>query len=119
MHELSVASAIVETATRHADGRPVAVVSVRIGALRQVVPDSLQFYFGIVARDGVCEHAKLELTDVPLRLRCGECGEEWEPEYPDFRCVRCAPGSVEALAGQELEVEYIEVEEEAACIGPR
>ena len=32
MHELSVAGAVVDTAVRHADGRPVAVVSVRVGA---------------------------------------------------------------------------------------
>jgi hydrogenase nickel incorporation protein HypA/HybF len=119
MHELSVASAIVDTAVRHADGRPVSVVSVRVGALRQVVPDSLSFYFEIVARDGLCEGARLELTPVPLRLRCRDCDDEWEPEYPDFRCPRCSPGSVEAMSGEELEVDYIEVEEEAACIAPR
>jgi hydrogenase nickel incorporation protein HypA/HybF len=119
MHELSVASAIVATAVKHADGRDVSLVSVRVGHLRQVVPDSLRFYFEIVARDSVCEGARLELTEVPLRLRCADCGEQWEPDEADFRCARCLPGSVEVLAGEELEVDYIEVEEEAACIGPR
>jgi hydrogenase nickel incorporation protein HypA/HybF len=119
MHELSVASAIVNTAAKHAGSRPVSVVSVRVGALRQVVPDSLLFYFEIVARDGVCEGARLELTEVPLRLHCLDCDDEWEPEYPDFRCPRCSPGTVEAMSGEELEVDYIEVEEEAACIARR
>jgi hydrogenase nickel incorporation protein HypA/HybF len=119
MHELSIARAIVDTATRHAEGRQVDVVSVRVGWLRQVVPDSLRFYFGIVARDSACEHARLELTAVALRLRCSECGREWEPAEPDFRCPRCAPGSVEVLAGEELEIDYIEVEEEAECTAPR
>ena len=37
---------------KHAAGRRVKVVTVRAGALRQVVPDSLEFYFGFVdARD--------------------------------------------------------------------
>jgi hydrogenase nickel incorporation protein HypA/HybF len=119
MHELSVASAIVDTAAKHARSRPVSLVSVRVGALRQVVPDSLRFYFEIVARDGICERARLELTEVPLRLRCCDCGDEWEPEYPEFRCAGCVPGTVEVIAGEELEVEYIEVEEEDACIGSR
>lgn len=118
MHELSIASAIVETATRHAQGRPVRVVAVRVGALRQVGADSLAFYLEIVARGGVCEHARLELAELPLRLRCASCGREWEPDEPEFRCSRCAPGSVEVLTGEELEVDYIEVEEEAACIAP-
>jgi hydrogenase nickel incorporation protein HypA/HybF len=43
VHELSVSAAVVDTAVRHAGGRPVAVVNLRVGHLRQVVPDSLLF----------------------------------------------------------------------------
>ena len=128
MHELSVANAVVDTAGRHARGRTVTVVSLRVGRMRQVVPDSLRFYFGIVARDTLCEHARLELTEVDVRLSCSACGREWEPLYPAFRCPDCASADVALLAGEELEVDYIEVEEpqaasaeeqEAACIGRR
>ena len=118
MHELSIARAIVDTASRHAEGRKVSLVSVRVGGLRQVVPDSLRFYFAIVARDGRCADAELELTAVPMRLRCRGCAVDWEPDQPDFRCPRCAGGSVEVLTGEELEIDYIEVEEEAACTAP-
>ena len=55
MHELSVASAVLNAAVKHAQERPVSVVSLRVGRLRQVVPDSLRFYFEIVARDTVCD----------------------------------------------------------------
>ncbi len=41
MHELSIAEAIVDVATRHAAGRRVVRVEVKVGHLRQVVPDSL------------------------------------------------------------------------------
>ena len=61
MHELSISSAIVETACRHADGRQVMQVDVRVGALRQVVPDSLDFYFDIVSRETLCAGARLEM----------------------------------------------------------
>jgi hydrogenase nickel incorporation protein HypA/HybF len=116
MHELSVAGAVVDTAIRHADGRVIELVSVRVGRLRQVVPDSLRFYFEIVARDTPCEGAQLELTEVELRLRCDDCGGEWEPSEPLFRCPGCPSANVTVVAGEELEVDYIEVsEEEAAC----
>jgi hydrogenase nickel incorporation protein HypA/HybF len=118
MHELSVAGAIVDTAVRHADGRRVSLVSVRVGALRQVVPESLRFYFEIVAREGPCEGAQLELAAVPLRLRCRGCHAEWEPEFPVFRCADCGGATVEVMTGEDLEIDYIEVEEEAACIAP-
>jgi hydrogenase nickel incorporation protein HypA/HybF len=120
MHELSVASAVLNTATKHAANRPVSVVSLRVGRLRQVVPDSLRFYFEIVARDTVCEHARLELTQIEARLRCSACGREWEPIFPAFRCPDCASAGVTVLAGEEFEVDYIEVEEqETACTGPK
>jgi hydrogenase nickel incorporation protein HypA/HybF len=115
MHEFSVASAVVDTAVRHAGGRRVTVVSVTCGRLRQVVPDSLEFAFGILTRDTLCEGARLELTIVPPRLHCDACGREWEIELPVFRCLTCGTADVTVVTGEELEVESIEVEEDAAC----
>jgi hydrogenase nickel incorporation protein HypA/HybF len=120
MHELSISSAVVDTVVGHAAGRPVTAVNLTVGAFRQVVPDSLEFYFEIVSRGTVCEGARLRQALVPLRLGCSACGEKWEPELPAFRCPRCAGSAVEVLRGNELEVESIEVEEEAGtCTAPR
>jgi hydrogenase nickel incorporation protein HypA/HybF len=117
VHELSVSSAIVDTAVRHAGGRRVLAVHVRLGELRQVVPDSLTFWFEFVARETVCEGARLEHEVVPARLRCNPCGTIWELEQPLFRCPSCGGSDVTVTSGEELEVESIEVEEEdAACI---
>jgi hydrogenase nickel incorporation protein HypA/HybF len=121
VHELSIASAIVATAERHADGKRVTTVHVRVGRLRQVVPDSLQFCFGMVARESVCEGAVLELEIIPAVLRCTACANEWEIEEPPFWCPSCAGGDVTPVRGEELEVESIEIEDnekEPACIAP-
>lgn len=61
MHELALTRAIVDAALRHAEGRPVERVHVRLGSLRQAVPGSLEFYFEILARDTDCEGAELEV----------------------------------------------------------
>jgi hydrogenase nickel incorporation protein HypA/HybF len=116
MHELSIGSAVVDTAVRHAGGRAVAVVHVRVGHLRQVVPDSLEFYFGLVSRDTVCDSARLEIEEIPARLRCEACATEWTAEAAAFRCPACAGADVTVLTGEELEVESIELEVEDACI---
>ena len=50
---------------KHAAGRRVTGVSLRIGHLRQVVPDSLAFYFELVSRETLCEGARLEQEVVP------------------------------------------------------
>ena len=117
MHELSVASAIVATVEKHADGRPVELVNLRVGTLRQVVPDSLEFYFGFVSDGTICEGALLQIEVVPATLRCEACGAEWELDEPVFRCA-CGSTDVEVAAGEELQVESIEVEE-SECIAPR
>ena len=111
MHELSVSAAVVDTAVRHAAGRPVTVVRLRVGALRQVVPDSLDFYFGIVSRDTVCEGARLEQELIEVRLCCSDCAAEWTVDVHAFRCPSCAGAEVDVVTGNELEVESIDVEE--------
>ncbi len=118
MHELSLSHAILETALRYADGRPVSTVSLRLGGLRQVVPESLEFYFELVARETLCDGAALEVENVAAELRCTPCGVEWELEMPPFRCPSCGGADVEVLHGNEFEVESITVEEDA-CIAPR
>ena len=123
MHELALSSAIVNTVAKHADGRRVTVVSLRVGRLRQVVPDTLEFYFEFVARDTVCEGARLEQEVIGAQLRCNACALRWEIEIPAFRCPACGAGDVEIASGDEFEVESIEVEsievEEAECIARR
>ncbi len=120
MHELSVASAVIDTATRHAEGRRVTAVQLRVGHLRQVVPDSLAFYFEQVAVGTLCEGARLEQEVVPAALACAACDHGWELDAAMFRCPRCGSADVRITAGNELSVESIEVtEEEEACIAPR
>ena len=48
-------------------------------------------------------------------LRHADGRREWEIELPVFRCPTCGGADVGIAAGDELEVESIEVEEEPAC----
>jgi hydrogenase nickel incorporation protein HypA/HybF len=111
MHELSLSGAIVDTAVRHAEGRDVTGVDLTVGALRQVVPSSLQFYWEIVTRGTVCEGARLELTVLAARVSCNECANEWTLDEPVFACPQCKATSVEVLTGNEFMVESIDVKD--------
>jgi hydrogenase nickel incorporation protein HypA/HybF len=125
MHELSLTGAVVNTALKHADGRAVSTINLRVGTLRQVVPDTLQFYFQFqfVARGTLCEGARLQLEVIAAALRCESCRREWEIEIPAFRCALCGGADVAITRGEEFEVESIEVEsidaEEDACIAQK
>jgi hydrogenase nickel incorporation protein HypA/HybF len=129
MHELALSRAVVDAVVRHSEGRKVTAVRLRVGTLRQVVPDSLAFNFEIVARGTVCEGARLEQERVPARLHCPRCDLEWDPApppassaaeliaVPRFRCSSCGDGGGEVVGGDELLVESIDVEE-APCTAP-
>jgi hydrogenase nickel incorporation protein HypA/HybF len=118
VHELGLSHAIVDTVVKHAAGRRVTVVNLRVGQLRQVIPDTLAFYFGIVARGTVCEGARLEQELVPATLRCLACGHDWQLDLPAIRCPSCGSGHVVVHSGEEFQVESIEVEE-VECTAPR
>jgi hydrogenase nickel incorporation protein HypA/HybF len=110
VHELSLAKSIVETVEQHAAGRRVTKVNMTIGALRHVVPGSLEFYFDIVSRGSVCDGAVLTQDIVPARARCETCQAEWELELPLFLCAECG-GAGRPVSGEELAVESIEIVE--------
>lgn len=120
MHELAIGRAVLDAAVESAAGRRVVLITLTVGALRQVAPDSLACNFESLARGTLCEGAHLEQRFSPARLRC-ECGEEWELEDElTFRCPRCDGAEVTVLGGDELSIDSIEVvdeedEEEERC----
>jgi hydrogenase nickel incorporation protein HypA/HybF len=111
MHELSIADAIVTIASRHAKGRAVSRVEVKVGHLRQVVPDSLAFAFELITAGTELEGAKLALEEVPARVLCKACAQETVLEEFPLHCGACGGFDVEVTAGEELLVESIEVED--------
>jgi hydrogenase nickel incorporation protein HypA/HybF len=114
MHELAIAASVVQIASAHARGRRVATVRVAAGHLRQVVPDALVFAFELVARGTPLEGARLELREVPARVRCRACGAESEQDGFPLACGACGGFDVEVTAGEELVVEELEIEEAEA-----
>src|SRR2546421_9910356 len=119
MHELSIAEASVGIADRHAAGRRVARVEVRVGHLRQVVPSALEFAFELVAQGTAVEGAELVLEAVPATGRCRGCGAHSElGEFP-LRCSACGALDLELLSGEELLVDALELEEAVTTNGGR
>jgi hydrogenase nickel incorporation protein HypA/HybF len=111
MHELSLSRSIVAIALRHAEGRPVASVRVRVGHMRQVVPDTLERCFAVVAAQSGLAGAVLEVVEVPAEVRCRACGASTVLERFELRCGACGGSDLEVLAGEELDVESLELED--------
>jgi hydrogenase nickel incorporation protein HypA/HybF len=79
---------------------------VTVGALRQVVPDALAFAFELLA-PGV----ELEIVEVPARGCCRMCGAASALDAFPLACAACGGLDVEIVAGEELRVESLDVEE--------
>ena len=111
MHELAIAESVVQIASRHADGRQVTKVYLKVGHLRQVVPSALAFSFELVAQGTPVEGAELEMEEIPVTGKCRECGAESRLERFPLQCMTCGGFDLEILQGEELYVESLELEE--------
>lgn len=110
MHELSLCEAIAGVVRDHAAGRHVDVVRVRVGALRQVVPESLSFCWTLVRDAEDMPDAELELECVSAEVRCRVCGGQSEITSPwSIWCPRCDGSDVEVLRGNEFLVTSLDV----------
>ena len=112
MHELAIAEAVVDIATKHARGRRVCKVELRVGHLRQVVPSALQFNFELASLGTPVEGAELALAESPARVRCAACGADSCVTAFPLACARCGSLDVDVLSGEELLVEALELADE-------
>ncbi|MFN2629399.1 MAG: hydrogenase maturation nickel metallochaperone HypA [Gaiellaceae bacterium] len=119
MHELSIAGAVVEICCDNARGGTVVKVELKIGRLRQVVPDALAFAFELTAEGTPVEGALLEIEDVPARVACGACELETEVERFPLACGRCGSSAVEVVGGEECQVESLEIEHAPVLVARR
>ena len=112
MHELSIADSVVRIASRHADGRQVTKVYLKVGYLRQVVPSALAFSFELVAQGTPVEGSDLEMEEIPATGKCHACGAESQLNSFPLQCKTCGNLDLELIAGEELYVESLEMEDQ-------
>ena len=117
MHELSIAEAIVDVAGRHAAGRAVYAVDVKVGHLRQVVPGALEFAFELTAKGTCVDGAELRIEQVAAAGRCRTCHAESVFEEFPLTCAACGGLDVEVTGGEELLVDSLELEETMTTTG--
>ncbi len=117
MHELSIAQAIVDVATRHAGEARVERVQVTIGRLRQVVPSALAFSFELCAHGTSVQGAELEIEHVAIGAVCRSCETESELAAFPLACPACGSLAVDVVRGEELQVESLELNESLLTSG--
>lgn len=114
MHELSICEGLLKTALaelgRQDPGARLLKVRVAVGALRQVVPESLTFAYEALSAGTRAEGSTLEIVQVPITARCRKCAWEGKIEGRLFYCGACRAPDVELLTGKELYLESMEID---------
>ena len=113
MHELSMCEAIARTVVDRAAGGRVLTVRVRIGHLRQVVPDTMTFCWEMLTASTELEGAALQIEHVPATVECEACSATTELDAPVLICASCGSRVVTLRSGDELILDSLETAGEA------
>ncbi|WP_059021094.1 hydrogenase maturation nickel metallochaperone HypA [Mycobacterium sp. M26] len=110
MHELSLCQAIAGVVRPYAKDRRIDVVHVQIGALRQVVPESLTFCWSMVREHESMPGAELDLEFVTAAVHCRGCDRQSEiTSRWSVSCPQCNSADVEVVRGNEFLVTSLDV----------
>jgi hydrogenase nickel incorporation protein HypA/HybF len=112
MHELGIASAIVESVLHEIRERKltsVVTIAVKVGALTDVDPESLLFGFEVLAKDTPLAATRLDIQRIPVRGDCEGCGKNFEVDGFVFVCPHCEDRRIKLTSGTELDIAYLEI----------
>jgi hydrogenase nickel incorporation protein HypA/HybF len=116
MHELSITQSIFDQALTQAKkhkAKKIKKIKLQIGEGTAIVPDCIQFYFDALKTETIAKDSVLDIQTIPVRLRCPKCKKEFGidaiNENLEDKICECNKG-VEIISGQEMLIEYIDVE---------
>lgn len=107
MHEVALSTQLARAVSRAAGTAKVLQVRLKIGALRQIVPETLEYAWSFVVKDTPLADAELTITWVPLQITCS-LGHESYPTELDFTCPTCGE-IAEVTGGNEFTIIDIDV----------
>lgn len=113
MHELAITQSMIDLVLEEAKklgAKKVGKIDLVLGEMSGVVGESVEFYFGFLAKDTIAEGAALSFKHVQTQARCHKCGEVFALTDSNWVCPSCRDINMEIVTGNELYVESIEVE---------
>jgi hydrogenase nickel incorporation protein HypA/HybF len=114
MHELSIAESIVNGVLKEMEIRKISrviAVGVKIGALSDIVPESLQFGYETIILDTPLKGSELQIEIVPILAHCENCKKSFQVDDFIFVCPECFSSKLDIRQGNELQMAYIEIED--------
>ena len=114
MHEMSLAQDIVVSIGEHVGSEKlpfVTKVTMEIGAVSGVVPESLHFAFDASIEGTPLSAATMSSAIVPFVVHCYQCGRDSQNDNGFMLCSYCDSSDVAIISGTELILKQIELKE--------
>jgi hydrogenase nickel incorporation protein HypA/HybF len=116
MHELALAEGIVRIVMANLkteDPSNVSSITVRVGRLSCVSPESLVFCFDAIKNGTPLSGAELDIVLENAEIECLDCGARSQSEGFPLICPECFSTSVRIKQGEDLQVDSFVLEEES------
>ena len=113
MHELAICQALmnqVESIAAERNARSVVSIVVGMGPLSGVEAQLLKHAYPVASAGTIAEGAELVIEDLPVRIRCTECGSESDALPNKLVCKVCGDWRTTLISGDELMLMRIELE---------
>lgn len=112
MHEMSlcegIRQAIEDQARTHGFAR-VTIVRLEIGRFAGVELAALAFAFDVAMQGSPAEGARLEVSELPGRAACFDCGLDVDLDDRLAPCPHCGGGRLLPIGGDEMRIKELEV----------
>jgi hydrogenase nickel insertion protein HypA len=70
----------------------------------------LRVAFDTFKEGTMCEDAKLFINEQKLKLRCRDCGDEYEIDEIIYKCRNCGSLSMDVIDGEDMYLMSLEME---------
>ena len=110
MHELGITRSVVAIVAEHAKGQKVLSVTLEVGQLSGLLPESIRFCFDVCSKGTALEGAQLTIIEPAGRGHCTACGAQPQLSSPLGRCPQCGQATLQVVAGTELKIKQMETE---------
>ncbi len=113
MHEFGVTKSLVELCNKEAEKNKIKKVyriHLKVGKFTGFSPDSIDFYFAHMKANTRCDTAEIVFEEIPIKIKCKNCGKEHNIEEPVLLCPNCGSNEIDLLSGREFYVASIEGE---------
>lgn len=112
MHELSLCQALihqVEGIAADHDADRIDKITVRIGPLSGVESRLLWQAYPLASVGSIAERAELVIEQLPIRIRCEQCGAETDAESNRLVCGACGDWHTQLISGDEMLLASVEL----------